>query len=110
MIPELSKLFQSEIKGRKDSIKESCAKSISDEKEERKNKLSKLLRSKKANDKGNCIVDYIFTLGEEDEKYVTLGCKNCLTSFYSGIEFPVPMKYDTIRWLIIWETPKSIRQ
>ena len=55
-------------------------------------------------------MDYIFTLGEEHEKNVTLVCcKKCLTSFYNRITFPVPTKYDTIRWSLIWENPTSIR-
>ena len=36
MIPELSKLYQLEIKEREDSIQKSCTKKISDKKEERK--------------------------------------------------------------------------
>ena len=103
MIPELSKLYQLEIKEREDSLKESHAKNISDEKQRRKDELMQKLRKAKAKYKSDAIVDYIFTLGEEHEKYITLCCKKCLTSFYSGITFPVPIKYGTIRWLLIWE-------
>ena len=110
MIPELLKFYHTKIKEREDSIKESRAKKIPDKKAERKKKLMQLLKTKKAKDKGDCTVDYIFTFSEEYEKYITLGCNNCLTSFYSGISFPVPTKYNTIKWLLIWETPRSIRQ
>ena len=65
---------------------------------------------KSADDKGDCIVDYIFTLGEEYDKHAPLGCKKCLTLFYWGMEFVVPMKYDTIRWSLIWKTPRSLWQ
>ena len=41
LIPELSKLYQLEIKEREDSIKETHDKNISDEKQERKDNLMK---------------------------------------------------------------------
>ena len=87
MVQELLKLYHTEIKEREDSIKESCAKNISDQIAERKKQLTELL--KKREYKGDCIVDYIFTFGEEYEKSVTLGCNKCLTLLYSRFLFPL---------------------
>ena len=46
LIPELSKLYQLEIKEREDSIKATHDKNISDEKQKRKENLTKILRKK----------------------------------------------------------------
>ena len=46
LLPELSKLYHMEIKETEDLIKDKHAKNISQAKEERKNKLTKILRKK----------------------------------------------------------------
>ena len=97
MIPELLKLYHTEIKEREDSIKESYVKEILDQKAERKKELTKWLKYQLAEDKGDIVVNFIFTFGEEYTKCITLGYKKCITSFYSGIIFPVPMKFDKIK-------------
>ena len=108
-IPELSVLYRSEIKERERSMKESRDRNIYVKEKETRDNLTKLLREEKTDeDKGECIVNYLLTLGETHEKKATLSCKKCLTSFYSGFQFPVPTNYDTIRWKLISESPKSI--
>ena len=110
LLPELSNVYHMERKETEDLMKDKHANNISQAEQERKKKLSKKLQRKKKDEKGDCIVDYLFSLGEEHEKYATLACKKCLTSFYSGMQFVLPTKYDTIRWSLIWETPTSIRK
>ena len=90
-------------------MKENRDRNIFVKKKETRDNLMKLLREEKTyEDKGECIVNYLLCLGEPHEKKATLACKKCLTSFYSGFQFPVPTNYDTIRWKLISESPKSI--
>ena len=60
-------------------------------------------------DKANFIVNYIQSIGEDSNKWVTLSCKKCCTSFYSDFQMMVLTKFDTMKWSLIWENIKTIK-
>jgi hypothetical protein len=67
------------------------------------------LKQKSQSEKADYILNSIQSIGEETDQWVTLGCKKCRTSFYSGNRMMVLTRTDTIKWSLIWKTPKTIR-
>jgi hypothetical protein len=72
-------------------------------------KQSFLRVSRKKEEKGDYIVDFILGMDECNESLLQLDCKKCCTSFHQTMFFSVP-KTDTMRFSLLWETPQSIKE
>ena len=94
-----------------DLIKQTHLKTLEEQAQKRKKELMAQLRKKSEEEKGDCIVNYIQGMGEEYKECGTLGCNNCRTSFYNHFQLMVPStRFDSMKWSLIWETPKTIKK
>jgi hypothetical protein len=65
---------------------------------------------KKREEKVNFIAAFLKEMGGNSDSWVNLGCRMCRTSFDSNQYFTLPTRTDTMKWSLIWETPKSVEK